>query len=185
MRFTNLRYLQPVLLSLIGGALLFYLARTGSSQPPAEKPAVGRTSYDQVGPALLGQITFDEMMAKDKAAKADVTARQKALLDERYDLSPHPDGKVKMTRGKPIPVGPTAKLANGLTFEKLAHMSAKDIRDKGLFPKGYLPLPHPFHATGGMVFPQQQIKQFAPWNGSISNSTSPNNSSPSFRQRFS
>ena len=40
-------------------------------------------------------------------------------------------------------------------------MSPDDIRDKGLFPKGYLPLPHPNHGAGGMVFPQHEIKQFA------------------------
>jgi cytochrome c peroxidase len=48
-----------------------------------------------------------------------------------------------------------------MTFEKLAAMTPDEIRDKGAFPKGYLPLPHPNHAAGGMLFPQHQIKQFA------------------------
>src|SRR5205814_9197387 len=34
-------------------------------------------------------------------------------------------------------------------------------RDKGLFPKGILPMPHPTHEVGGMVFPQMEIKQQA------------------------
>jgi cytochrome c peroxidase len=162
MRLTVPRYLRPVLLSLAGCGLLLYLAQTGSTQPPpGEKPAVGRTSYDQVSPALTGQISFADMMAKDKEGKAAIVARQKALLDERYDLTAKPHDTIKMTRGKPIPVGPTAKLGEGMTFEKLAGMNAEEIRDKGVFPKGYLPLPHPNHGAGGMLFPQQQIKQFA------------------------
>ena len=66
-----------------------------------------------------------------------------------------------MTRGKPIPVGPTARLPEGMTWEKLAAMSPDEIRDKGLFPKGFLPLPHPKHEVGGMLFPQMEIKQLA------------------------
>jgi len=141
---------------------LFYLAQTGSTQPPpGEKPAVGKTSYDQVSPALTGQVSFADMMAKDKEAKAGIVARQKALLEERYDLTAKSHDTIKMTRGKPISVGPTAKLSDGMTFEKLAGMSAEEIRDKAAFPKGYLPLPHPNHGAGGMLFPQHQIKQFA------------------------
>jgi hypothetical protein len=50
-----------------------------------------------------------------------------------------------MSRGKAIPVGPTAKLASGVTWDSLARLSPDDIRTKALFPKGYLPLPHPNH----------------------------------------
>src|SRR5205085_8238866 len=75
-------------------------------------------------------------------------------------LSGRMHDKSKMSRGKSIPVGPTAKLPQGMTFDKLAQMTPEEIRDKGVFPKGYLPLPHPNHAAGGMIFPQHQIKQF-------------------------
>ena len=102
------------------------------------------------------------MMEKDKAAKPGVMDRQKDLLEERYDLTPKPDAKVKMTRGKPIPVGPTAKLPEGMTWDQLAAMSPDEIRDKGLFPKGFLPLPHP-QPRGRRAWSsrKQQIKQFA------------------------
>src|SRR5206468_3738809 len=82
----------------------------------------------------------------------------KALLEERYDLSVKTDPTVKMTRGKPIPVGPATKLPSGVTWDVLANMSPDDIRAKGLLPKGFLPLPHPKHLVGGMVFPQNEIK---------------------------
>ena len=135
-----------------------------SQQPAAEKPESASTtgptksSYDQVQPVLLGQETFEARMAKDKAEKDEVMARQKALLEERYDLSVKTDPTVKMTRGKPIPVGPATKLPQGVTWDMLANMSPDDIRAQGKFPKGFLPLPHPKHLVGGMVFPQNEIK---------------------------
>jgi cytochrome c peroxidase len=64
-----------------------------------------------------------------------------------------------MTRGKPIPVGPTARLKNGVTWEQLGRMTPEEIRDQGVFP--YLPLPHVNHPVGGMVFPQTEIKALA------------------------
>jgi cytochrome c peroxidase len=119
------------------------------------------SSYDQIAPVLQGKQSFQAVMAQDKADKPTVMARQQKLLEERYDLTPRPDKKVTMTRGKPIPVGPTARLPRGVTWEKLAAMSSDAIRDQGLFPKGFLPLPHPKHEAGGMLFPQMEIKQLA------------------------
>jgi cytochrome c peroxidase len=121
----------------------------------------GKTSYDQIAPPLLGQQTFAEVMAKDKADKPAVMARQQKLLEERYDLTPRPDKNLKMTRGKPIQIGPATRLPQGVTWQALAAMAPAEIRDKGLFPKGFLPLPHPKHAAGGMLFPQMEIKQLA------------------------
>src|SRR5207248_2383264 len=87
-----------------------------------------------------------------------IVARQKKLLEERYDLSARVSDQVKMTRGKPIPVGPATKLSADTTWDSLAQMNPDEIRDKGLFPKGFLPLPHPHHEVGGMLFPPFQIK---------------------------
>jgi cytochrome c peroxidase len=132
--------------------------------PPVIRSQSGKappSSYDQVSPVLLGQQTYADMMAKDKADKAAVMARQTRLLAQRYNLADHPDPALKMTRGKPIQVGPAAKLAPGMTWEKLAAMSSAEIRDQGLLPQGFLPLPHPHHEVGGMVFPQMEIKQLA------------------------
>jgi len=100
---------------------------------------------------------FEKVMAQDKAQKATVMKRHMDLLNERYDLSKKVTSDVTMSRGKPLPVGPTAKLKAGLTWEKLSGMAPEEIKEKGLFP--YLPLPHPNHASGGMLFPQMEIKQ--------------------------
>lgn len=99
---------------------------------------------------------FDVVRARDKAAKAGVMAAHQRLLEERYDLSRRVDDSVKMTRGKPIPVGPTAKLKGGMTWEQLGRLSPAAIKEQDVFP--YLPLPHVNHPVGGMVFPQVEIK---------------------------
>lgn len=126
------------------------------TQPPAASP---KTSYDQISPVLLGQESFASMLAKDKNAKSGIMGRQQKLLEERYDLTARPDPQLKMTRGKPIPVGPAVRLPANMSWDQLAAMSAEEIRSKDLFPKGFLPLPHPNHSAGGMVFPQMEIKQ--------------------------
>ena len=78
-----------------------------------------------------------------------------------------------MSRGKPIQVGPAVRLPEGMTWEKLAAMSSDAIRDKGLFPKGFLPLPHPKQLVGGMVFTQTQINSLPAWRVSTSTSICP------------
>jgi len=102
---------------------------------------------------------FSVVLARDRAAKSRVMAAHQKLMEERYDLARHVDSKVTMTRGKAIPIGPTAKLKSGVTWDALGKMSPDEIRDKNLFP--YLPLPHVEHSVGGMVFPQTEIKSLA------------------------
>jgi hypothetical protein len=66
--------------------------------------------------------TPEEITAEDKAMKPKVMEAQKRLLEKRYDLTPKLDPEAKMSRGKPLPVGPTAKLATGTTWEDLAKL---------------------------------------------------------------
>ena len=102
--------------------------------------------------------TFDEVMQADVAAKPQVMAAQRHLLEQRYHLQPHVDTQVTMSRGKPIPIGPTARLAQGRTWEALATMTPDAIRDANAFP--YPALPHPKQTTGGQVFPAMQLAMF-------------------------
>ncbi len=101
---------------------------------------------------------FDKVMAQDKAEKDAAMKRHMDLLNERYDLSKKVTTEITMSKGKPLPVGPTARLKGGQQWDKLAGMTPEEIKEKGLFP--YLPLPHPKHLVGGMLFPQMQIKLF-------------------------
>jgi cytochrome c peroxidase len=64
-----------------------------------------------------------------------------------------------MSRGKAVQAGVRVKLPGGVTWEKLAEMTPDVIREKGLFPKGFLPLPHPNHNEGGMLFPKFVIDE--------------------------
>jgi cytochrome c peroxidase len=103
--------------------------------------------------------TFEETRAADEARRAKVTAEQRKLLETRYDLTPRFHATATMTRGKPIPIGPTAKLAKSVpTFEALAELPPEAIKKQGIFP--YPALPHPLQATGGQVFPQAQTAMF-------------------------
>jgi cytochrome c peroxidase len=104
------------------------------------------------------KLTLEEIIAKESAAKAKVMADQQALLESRYDLTPRPDPVVRMFRGKPIPVGPTARLSGGLTWDKLDDLTPEAIRERGVFP--YPALPHPLQVNGGQVFPKMQLLMF-------------------------
>jgi len=124
--------------------------------------ALGLT-YAQQGKSSYSPVdikeSFASILARMKAAKPEIVKRHRALLEERYDLSHRPASGVTMSRGKPVQEGPRARLAPGLTWEKLAEMSPEEIRDQDLFPKGYLPLPHPNHPEGGMLFPKFHIDE--------------------------
>ncbi len=103
-------------------------------------------------------MTFDQILQADVAARPKVMEAQRKLLEGRYDLTPKFHDNVKMSRGKPIAKGPTARLKDGLNWDKLASMSPDDVKKQGAFP--YPSLPHPKQTPGGQVFPQIQIKMF-------------------------
>ncbi len=81
--------------------------------------------------------------------------KHKNLLNERYDLSEKVDKNATMTGGKPLPVGPTARLKGGTNWQSLAKMTPAEIKKNGVFP--YLPLPHVSPAGGGLVVPPHQL----------------------------
>ncbi len=113
------------------------------------------TSYS---PVALTE-PFDSVKARMEAAKPEIMKRQMDLLNERYDLSDRPMEGVTSGRGKPVQEGVRVKLPEGVSWKSLASMKASDIKEKGLWPKGFLPLPHPNHPEGGMVFPQFHIDE--------------------------
>jgi cytochrome c peroxidase len=102
---------------------------------------------------------FAAMMERTANEKAAVMARQLALLEQRYDLADAPHPSATMTRGKPVQTGVRVRLPEGASWDDLAQASPGDIRSQGQFPAGFLPLPHPKHAEGGMVFPRFHIDE--------------------------
>ena len=93
------------------------------------------------------------------AAKSDIMKRHMNLLAERYDLSDRPATGVVMDRNKPVQAGVRVKLPQGVTWHQLSNMTPEEIREKDLFPQGFLPLPHANHPEGGMVFPHEEIQE--------------------------
>ena len=64
-----------------------------------------------------------------------------------------------MSRGKPSQEGVRAKLPEGTSWEKLGTMTPEEIKASDLFPPGFMPLSHPNHPEGGMVFPKFHIDE--------------------------
>jgi cytochrome c peroxidase len=102
---------------------------------------------------------FSNTMSRMKMEKPAVMKRQMDLLQERYDLRNDPAPGVTMTSGKPVQQGVRVKLAPGTSWEKLNGMTPEEIRAGDFFPQGFLPLPHPNHPEGGMVFPKFEIDE--------------------------
>ncbi len=102
--------------------------------------------------------TFQSIYARMTAQKPAIEAAHETLLANRYDLS-NRSSTATMSAGKPIQEGVRVKLPSGTTWDQLADMTADDIKEQGLYPKGFLPLPHPNHPEGGMVFPHMQIDE--------------------------
>jgi cytochrome c peroxidase len=103
-------------------------------------------------------VTFEEVMNREAAGKPNVMSAQRRLLEGRNNLQPRLDPEARMSRGKPLPVGPTARLPRGMTWERLAELTPEEIKRQGIFP--YPSLPHPLQVNGGQVFPQLQIEMF-------------------------
>ncbi len=102
---------------------------------------------------------FETIMAKDVEEKAEYMERQMELLERRYDLSDNPADVMMSAERKYIQQGIRVKLPEGVTWEQLAEMSPAEIKERDLFPEGFLPLPHVKHETGGQVFPENQIEE--------------------------
>src|SRR5437870_520012 len=126
----------------------------GAAQAPQTPPPSGKTYF----PVL--EQDYAKVRADDLAAKPTVMERQRSLLAERYDLANRRGQAVMMAGGrKAVQQGVRVKLPAGLTWERLAAMSPDEIREKDLFPQGFLPLPHVKHTTGGMIFPAFEIAE--------------------------
>ncbi|MGD9764847.1 MAG: cytochrome B6 [Candidatus Binatia bacterium] len=121
----------------------------------ADVPLRGETSYLPV----TDSADFPKMMEQMRAAKPQVLARQQEILNSRYDLSDKPAPGVTMFRGKPVQAGVRVRLKPRTTWDQLAAMTPDDIRSRDVFPAGFMPLPHPNHPEGGMLFPKHQIDE--------------------------
>ncbi len=82
----------------------------------------------------------------------------RAYMETRYDFHGRTiDGQTMSGGRKGIPAGPVARLPEGIaSYEELANISKKRMRDQDIFP--YKPLAHPLQSTAHMLFPPSWIK---------------------------
>jgi cytochrome c peroxidase len=133
---------------LVTGAVLGSLAALSDPLPPD-------ATYRP-----LPTLPLSAVRANDEAQKPQVMQRQADLLNQRYDLSDRPIPGVMMSGGrKPVQGGVRVKLPSGVTWDSLTGMSPDEIRERGLLPAGFMPLPHVKQATGGQVFPNHEIDE--------------------------
>lgn len=121
-------------------------------QPSPQPGLVGDSSYLPV----VDEV-FAEMRARLSANKDEIMTAQKNLLTARYDLTDHGVTGVTMTRGKPVQGAVRVKLPSGQTWDSLSGTAAHEIGLRGIYPPGFLPLPHPRQAEGGQILPQFHI----------------------------
>ncbi len=133
-------------------AVVSLVASIAAAQDVAER---GKSSYSPV----VIEEDFAQVMERMRRAKPAITQRHQTLLEQRYDLSDRPVQGITMSRGKPVQGGVRARPPEGTSWQALAALSPDQIRSRKLFPAGFLPLPHPNHDEGGMVFPQFHIDE--------------------------
>ena len=138
------------------GVLSLFLS-VAYSQEPAKQ--AGPPKNIAVKPVVVAPEGFSAVMTRMAEAKPAIQQRHLGLLKERYELGDHPADGVTMARKKPVQGGVRSRLPAGLTWEKLAAMDSDTIRERGLFPAGFLPLPHPNHPDGGRLFPKFHIDE--------------------------
>ena len=63
-----------------------------------------------------------------------------------------------MSRGKAVQDGVRVKLPAGISWEQLGVVAGRD-QEAERVAGGFLPLPHPHHEAGGMIFPKLLIDE--------------------------
>jgi hypothetical protein len=136
-----------------GGLKPYPPAPPGTPNPPDPLFHYGGSGATSFGGPDLG-MPFASWMARMQAQRSGVDKAARAALESRYALDCKSDTQARMSGGKPLPVGPTAKLPPGTnSWEEYAKLSPEQIRKDGRFP--YTPLDHPLQSTAHMLFPQQ------------------------------
>lgn len=132
--------------------------------PPPTADAADPPRESSYMPVKIDE-SFQQIMDRRLKEKKTRAARHEKLLAERYDFADRKHPNAKMSRGKPVQAGVRAKLPANTDWDALAKMAPDQIRERNLFPRGFMPLPHPDHEEGGMVFPDMMIKEVAKQDG--------------------
>lgn len=124
----------------------------GAPNPAGGLPQFGGSGATSFSGPDLG-MSFKSWREKMEWQRPAVDAAAQATLTARYSLDCKTDATATMSRGKPLPVGPTAHLPKGAkSWEDFAAQSSDEIRRNDSFP--WKPLDHPLQSTAHMVFPR-------------------------------
>src|ERR1051326_8428033 len=92
-----------------GGLKPYPPAPPGTPNPPGGIFQFGGSSGSSFGSPDLG-MPFATWRAKMEKQRPSVDKTARAILESRFALDCKRDDSIKMSRGKPQPIGPTAKL---------------------------------------------------------------------------
>lgn len=113
-----------------------------------------------LGTLIEPGLALPASMRTETMRPEEITRQQAEYLQQRFDLTGRSHPTMKMSGGrKHVPMGPTARLAPGITWDRLARMSPAEIKRRAAFP--FTPLWHPAQDRGGMVFPTVQTRVMA------------------------
>lgn len=139
-----------------GGLKAYPPAPPGTPNPTGGLWQFGGGSPSSFGGPDLG-MPFADWKAKMEKQRAAVDKAARAALESRFDLTCKTDKNITMSRSKPQPLGPTARLPKGAkSWQEFAARAPDKIREADDFP--YQPLDHPLQSTAHMLFPQQYTK---------------------------
>jgi hypothetical protein len=115
----------------------------------------GKSSFASVDDVA----NFDGFCKQCLENKPKIMAERQRCMKARYDFTGKVASDVTMTRGKPVPVGPVVRLPKGVSsWEELAALEPAVVKQRRLFPPGFLPLSHPNHHVGHQLFPQLWLR---------------------------
>lgn len=152
----NFNYVKLMLLS-IAMVILIGVQHSLLASDKEETKASGKQSNNP--DQLINGPMFDAPKPLEPLPKkSEVMVKHMEIINDRYDLSGRTHPTITMSGGrKNIPLGPTAKLKKGTTWENLTELSPEEIKKQQIFP--YPPLWFPLQKVGGFVFPEHQIKK--------------------------
>ncbi len=117
--------------------------------------------YAGRGPSSFGtpdlHMPWADWVKMCEEQKPRLMAECEQYMQGRFDFHGRAIEGATQSGGKPVMLGPVARLPKGLaSYEALAAMSPAAIKEKGAFP--YKPLAHPLQSTAHMLFPEQWLK---------------------------
>ena len=103
------------------------------------------------------EMPWNEWVKMCKTQRPKLMADVRAYMNSRYDFHGNALPGARMSGGKPIMMGPVARLPEGIaSWEELATLSPEEIKKRDLFP--FKPLAHPLQTTAHMLFPDNWVR---------------------------